>query len=69
MWDRNVQKYLTCLRNLHQEDWNAFSGDFKLSRNRGYPEFHAMMARLRNHYGLRAVSFKDLDKFLWLHGT
>jgi hypothetical protein len=69
MWDRNVQKYLTCLRDLHRDDWNKFSGGFRLSPDWGYPEFHAMMARLRDHYGLKVVPFKDLDKFLWLHGT
>jgi hypothetical protein len=68
MWDRNVQKYLSCLRSLHRTDWNRFSGGFRLSANWGYPEFHAMMVRFRAHYDLNAVSFKDLDKFLWLHG-
>lgn len=68
MWDRNVQSYFTCLRKLHRTDWDNFSRGFTLSANWGYPEFHALMVRFRAHYGLQAVSFKDLDKFLWLRG-
>lgn len=69
IWDRNVQNYLTCLRRLHRSDWNTFSEGFKLSGNWGYPEFHALMVRFQSHYGLETFSFKDLDKFLWLHGN
>lgn len=70
MWDRNVQNYFTCLRKQNRTDWDSFSHDFPLSANDwGYPEFHALMVRFRAHYGLDAVSFKDLDKFLWLHGN
>jgi hypothetical protein len=70
MWDRNVQNYLTCLRGLHRLEWDKFSDGFKLSSNDwGYPEFHALMVRFRVHYGLEDMSFKDLDKFLWLHGS
>jgi hypothetical protein len=68
MWDRNVQTYFSCLRNLCRADWNQFSKGFRLSSDWGYPEFQAMMVRFRAHYCLEDVSFKDLDKFLWLHG-
>jgi hypothetical protein len=68
MWDRNVQSYFTCLRKLHRTDWDNFSHGLRLSASWGYPEFHALMVRFRAHYDLMAVSFKDLDKFLWLHG-
>lgn len=70
MWDRNVQSYFECLRRLHRTDWDSFSGGFPLSANSwGYPEFHALMVRFRFRYGLTRVSFKDLDKFLWLKGA
>ena len=69
IWDRNVQNYFTCLRRLHRADWDKFSDGFILSSNDwGYPEFHGLMVRFRDYYGLKAVSFKDLDKFLWLRG-
>ncbi|MGO8789273.1 MAG: hypothetical protein ACLQVL_18060 [Terriglobia bacterium] len=69
MWDSNVQRYLTCLRQLCRKDWDKFSEGFKLSSDDwGYPEFHGLMVRFRDFYCLD-VSFKDLDKFLWLRGA
>jgi len=68
MWDSNVQAYLTCLWKLHRADWSKFSEGFRLSGNWGYPEFYALMVRFRAYYRLENVCFKDLDKFLWLHG-
>jgi hypothetical protein len=68
IWDTNVQNYFTCLRRFHRADWDDFSRDFKLTGNWSYSDFHGLMVRFRDHYGLAAVSFKDLDKFLWLHG-
>ena len=69
MWDGRVQNYFTCLRKLHRSDWDRFSDGFKLSLNDwGYPEFHGLMTRFRDHYGLRSFTFKEIDKFLWLHG-
>lgn len=68
IWDSHVQSYLTCLRKLHRADWENFSHGFKLSGDWGYPEFHDLMSRFRSYFRLEAVSFKDLDKFLWLHG-
>ena len=69
MWDRNVQNYLTCLRELYRVEWDNFADGFKLSSNEwGYPEFHALIVRFRAHFRLAEVSFKDLDKFLWWHG-
>jgi hypothetical protein len=26
------------------------------------------MSRFREHYGLGSFTFKEIDKFLWLHG-
>jgi len=70
IWDRNVQKYLTCLRKLHRTEWDKFAEGFSLSSNDwGYPEFHALMVRFRAHFGLVEISFKNLDKFLWWHGA
>ena len=70
MWDRNVQNYFTCLRKQNRTEWDNFSNGFPLPADGwGYPEFHALMVRFRAHYGLEAVCFKDLDKFLWLHGA
>lgn len=69
MWDQNVQRYLTCLRKLHRTEWDKFAEGFPLSSDDwGYPEFHALMVRFRAHFGLVEISFKNLDKFLWLHG-
>ncbi len=68
IWDSHVQNYFTCLRKLHRKDWDAFSGGFKLSGDWGYPEFYALMLRFRCYYHLEDISFKDLDKFLWLRG-
>lgn len=69
MWDRNVQNYLTGLRELHRAEWDNFADGFKLSSNEwGYPEFHALLVRFRAHFRLVEVSFKNLDKFLWRHG-
>jgi hypothetical protein len=70
IWDRNVQTYLTCLRNLHRAEWDKFAQGFPLSSNDwGYPEFHGLMVRFRAHFGLVEISFKNLDKFLWWHGA
>ena len=69
IWDRNVQNYLTCLKRYHPTDWDSFSQGFKLSAAWGYREFHELMLRFRDNYGLQAVSFKNLDKFLWIHGV
>jgi hypothetical protein len=69
MWDSNVQRYLTCLRQLRRKDWDEFSAGFKLSSDWGYPEFHALIKRFRAKYELDAFSFKDLDKFLYLRGA
>ena len=69
MWDNNVQNYLTGLRKLCRDEWDKFGDGFNLSSNSwGYPEFHALMVRMRAHFGLAEVSFKNLDKFLWWHG-
>lgn len=69
IYDRNVYNYFVCLRKLHRADWDHFAEGIKLSSNDwGYPQFHGLMARFRTHYGLEQVSFKDLDKFLWIHG-
>ncbi len=70
IWDRNVQNYLTCLRKLHRTEWDKFADGFPLSSNDwGYPEFHELMTRFRDHYGLRSFTFKEIDKFLWTHGA
>ena len=69
MWDGHVQNYLTCLRKLYRTKWDTFAEGFPLSSNQwGYPEFHALMTRLRIHFSLAEISFKNLDKFLWWHG-
>jgi len=68
IWDRNVQRYFSCLRKHQPSDWQAFSDGFRLNGEWGYPEFHGLMVRFRSVYRLDGVSFKDLDKFLWLHG-
>lgn len=65
IWDSRVQNYLTCLRKLHRADWDKFANGFRLSSNDwGYPEFYKLMERMRTHFHLVEVSFKDLDKFL-----
>ncbi len=69
IWDSNVQNYLTCLRRLHPTDWDIFSDGFGLSGNWGYPGFHALIVRFRSYFKLENVSFRDLDKFLWLRGS
>jgi hypothetical protein len=69
IWDGHVQNYLTCLRKLHRAEWDKIADGFPLSSNAwGYPEFHALMVRFRAHFDLTRISFKDLDKFLWLRG-
>ena len=69
IYDRNVYNYFVCLRKLHRADWDQFAEGFKLSSNDwGYPQFYDLMARFRTHYRLEQVSFKCLDKFLWIHG-
>ena len=69
MWDSKVQNYLTRLRILHRVEWDKFADGFRLSSNDwGYPEFYKLMDRMRAHFNLVEVSFKDLDKFLWWHG-
>jgi hypothetical protein len=69
IWDRNVHNYFICLRRLHRADWDRFAEGFKLSSNDwGYPQFYDLMVRFRAHYRLEQVSFKHLDKFLWIHG-
>jgi hypothetical protein len=70
IWDSKVQKYFTCLRALHRAEWDKFADGFKLSSNDwGYPEFHGLMTRFRESRNLGAFTFKQIDKFLWLHGS
>jgi len=69
VYDHHVYNYFGCLRKLLRADWDQFSEGFKLSSNDwGYPQFYGLMARFRTHYRLEHVSFKQLDKFLWIHG-
>lgn len=59
IWDSRVAKYL---RSLHgtpfsrPDDWTH------------YREFVNLMNRFRDHYGIGSFTFKEIDKFLWLHG-
>jgi hypothetical protein len=69
IWDQNVQRYFSCLRKLHRDDWYRIAQGFILSGNWAYPQFHGLMVRFRSHFGLDDVSFKDLDKVLWICGA
>jgi hypothetical protein len=33
-----------------------------------YPTYRGILTSFRDHFGLDAFSFKEIDKFLWLHG-
>jgi hypothetical protein len=35
---------------------------------RHYPRFKAIVEAFREHFGLQACTFKEIDKFLWLYG-
>jgi len=63
IWDSRVDVYLRCLQK--QEDRGD---DFRLKGNWNYSDFLAVMTRLKKRYGLDSISFKDIDKFLWLEG-
>jgi hypothetical protein len=58
-----VDTYLRCLQK--QSDCGD---DFRLKGDWKYPDFLAVMTRLKKRYGLDSISFKDIDKFLWSEG-
>jgi hypothetical protein len=64
IWDSRVKRYLQRLR---QKTHLEFLGTNPDLWNR-YAEFVKMISDLRNHYMLGAISFKDIDKFLYIHG-
>jgi len=63
IWDSNVESYLACLQRQ-----TGFANDFNMNAHWKYPAFHAVMHRFRDCYDLGSISFKDIDKFLWLYG-
>jgi hypothetical protein len=58
IWDSRVDGYLQAF-----EDHGGFSTCFE-----NYPTFLKVMTAFRKHHRLECFSFKDIDKFLWLHG-
>lgn len=59
IWDSRVAKYLRSLQGTpfsRPDDWTR------------YQDFVNLMSRFREHYGLGSFTFKEIDKFLWLHG-
>ena len=60
LWDSRVCRYLASLKS-----------EFfvKADRWQRYSEFVALMSTFRAHYKLDSFGFKDIDKFLWIHGS
>ena len=63
LWDSNVRGYLESLQKQ-----TGFPNNFEVNGYWEYPQFYRVMSKLRERYGLSSLSFKDIDKFLWLHG-
>ena len=64
IYDSHVEKYISCLKgqppfaeffNTGEEHWR-------------YAEFRMLISTFRDHYGLGAFTFKEIDKFLYLQG-
>lgn len=59
IWDSRVQRYLRSLKGTpfeHPDNWTH------------YREFVNLMASFRASYGLSKFTFREIDKFLYLHG-
>jgi hypothetical protein len=63
IYDSRVDNYLW---NLHKQTPHLA---FQHEDLWDYPRFAAIMRRFREHFELHEFSFKEIDKFLWLHGS
>jgi hypothetical protein len=62
IWDFNVQRMLS-----HYRDTDAFDA-FEDEDLKIYEQFVKVVQKFRKHYGLDAVTLRDLDNYLWLAG-
>jgi hypothetical protein len=65
IYDSRVDKFLWLLKKQGSLKSQHFSHHDDLYK---YPVFRAIMDDLRDQYGLRGFSFKQIDKFLWAQG-
>ena len=42
--------------------------DFSDNNLKNYSEFKEILNNFKNHYRLKNLSFRQIDKFLWLYG-
>jgi hypothetical protein len=64
IYDSNVDRYISCLKNeaLFREFFNTGENHWR------YSEFRRLISILRERHSLNSCSFKQFDKFLYLHG-
>ena len=63
IWDSRVDRYLWCLQKQTQ-----FAASFRHADLWNYDRFREIVTAFRDHFHLGPVSFKQIDKFLWLSG-
>jgi hypothetical protein len=67
IWDSRVDEYLWQLRNREKDKENGFR-EFKHEELWRYPEFKMVMDDFKAHFRLEDISFKMIDKFLFVEG-
>jgi hypothetical protein len=48
-----------------KEKWDEAKPTFTKDDLKQYPTYKDIIEKFRSHYGLTAVSFRHVDKFLW----
>jgi hypothetical protein len=67
IWDSRVDEYLGRLRNQEKHKKDGFR-QFKRLDLWNYPKFKKIVTEFRDHYGLQAFTYKQIDAFLYLEG-
>lgn len=63
IYDSYVVKVLCSLRKMYPEVFN-----FKKADLRNYATYKEQLDKLRTHFGLETLTYKDLDRYLWQLG-
>jgi hypothetical protein len=69
IWDSRVRRYLGTLRRQLRNTKDARLLGTNPDLWDKYPEFVNLMTRLQTRYQLNDFSFKEIDEFLWKHGS
>lgn len=67
IWDSRVDEYLCQSRDRKVGEYGAFR-QFKHKELWRYPSFKAVVIEFQVHFNLKAFSFKEIDKFLYIAG-